>query len=468
MIFSSFEYFAFLAVVALSYWALGRLLPRWGKILYLTIASAVFYGWMMPALLVFLALSIGVNFSLGLWLTKVPRPKALPAAAVILNCLPLVFFKYTNFILSVIAPQVPSLKLILPLGISYITFVQIAFVVDISRGLKLPTFLDYAFHVAFWPKLVSGPITRVREIVPQITKKIGWRFNSTHVTVGLTIFFMGLAKKLLLADPLGNIVDWGWSSGPLDIATSWLVTASYTLQLYFDFSGYCDMAWGSAILFNIRLPINFNSPYKADSIQDFWRRWHISLSRWLRDYLYFTFGGSRCSLPKTLRNCFLTFLIGGIWHGAGWTFIVWGALHGAALSLCNLWKKLVKFRIPMPIAWLLTILFVHLAWVYFRAPDISSANHMIAAMFGLSGAESLTAFDWNWRESWFKYLVLAASVLALIPCNSMQIAISCIKRRWSLKCIICCGCVSALSLFGALLRMLAEDIQQTPFVYFQF
>ena len=165
---------------------------------------------------------------------------------------------------------------------------------------------------------------------------------------------------------------------------------------------------------------------------------------------------------------FLTFLIGGIWHGAGRTFIVWGALHGAALSLCNLWKKLIRFRTPRPIAWLLTLLFVHFAWVYFRAPDVASANVMLASMFGVAGADSLTAFDWSWKASWFKYLVLVSLLITLAGYNSMQIAIHWIKRRGVLKCIICCGCVSALCLFGSLLRMLAENVHQPPFVYFQF
>lgn len=466
MIFSSFEYFCFLTAVFAVYWALRQMLSGSGRALLLTVFSFVFYAWMSPRLLVFLVVSILVNYFGGRILANRNRGKGWLAALVGLNCAPLIFFKYTNFLLSIIG--IGPVRLALPLGISYITFVQIAYLVDTWRSKEPASLLDCAFHVSFWPKLVSGPITRAREIIPQLHTKWSGRFRSQHVYAGIVLFCIGLGKKLLLADSLASVANWGWSAGNLDCASSWLTTVCYTLQLYFDFSGYSDMAWGSAMLFNIRLPWNFNSPYKATSIQDFWRRWHISLSLWLRDYLYFTFGGSRCSLPKTLRNCFLTFLIGGIWHGAGWTFVVWGALHGFAISLCHLWKKLVPFRMPKFFGWLLTILFVHFAWVYFRAPDLSSANRMVASMFAFSPSGECAAFDWRLSESWFSYLVLAASVACLALRNSVEITKGLFRFRASWRLQLFWGTACAFMLFCSILRLSTRAIEQTPFVYFQF
>ena len=466
MIFSSFDYFCFLAIAFAAYWMLHRVLPRAGRVLLLTALSFVFYGWASPKMIVYLAISIVVNYFGGRVLTGCRRGKVWLAVLIILNCIPLVYFKYTNFFLSTVGAE--PVRLALPLGISYITFVQIAYLVDTWRSKTAASFLDCAFHVSFWPKLVSGPITRGREIIPQLHTRWCSRFRSQHVYAGLIVFFIGLGKKLLIADPLASVANWGWSASNLDCASSWLTTVCYTLQLYFDFSGYSDMAWGSAMLFNIRLPWNFNSPYKATSIQDFWRRWHISLSLWLRDYLYFTFGGSRCSLPKTLRNCFLTFLIGGIWHGAGWTFVVWGALHGLALSVCQLWKKLCPFRIPRPIGWLLTMLFVHFAWIYFRAPDFASANRMVASMLACSLGGEAASFDWSWSASWFSYFVLAVSIVFLALPNSIDITKGLFRFRSSWRWQLFWGATSAFLLFSSILRLSTRSIEQTPFVYFQF
>lgn len=479
MLFNSVEYmFLFLPIVFVGYWVLCRPLPRSWRVSALILASLVFYSWYVPkSLLLFLPLIV-INYALGMALRRW-RKKWLLTLAIMANCLPLVFFKYTDFILSTVAELISwfgggyanqPIGLALPLGISYFTFVQIAYVVDAYRGFADVSFVDYAFSVSFWPKLIAGPIVRQNEVVPQLSRKRFLNFNSTHVCIGLLTFAIGLGKKVLLADPLGGVADWGWSAhaSALDAASSWLVTVAYTLQLYFDFSGYCDMAWGVALLFNIKLPVNFMSPYKADSIQDFWRRWHISLSRWLRDYLYFSFGGSRCSLPKTLRNVFLTFLIGGIWHGAGWTFIAWGALHGIALSACNLWRKLQPRRLPRLVGWALTIVFVHFAWIFFRAPDVKSAFSMIAGMFGAYSGIGTTSYDWGLVNAWFVYVVLIVSI-AVLPCpNSMQIAFYSFRktRRWTWQ--IAGGCFVAVLVFGALLRMLAKNVVSSPFVYSQF
>lgn len=449
-----------------------------GRTSLLILASLVFYAWSAPKFLLLLVLSIVANYIGGRCLLRF-RTRGLLVFLIVVNCLPLAFYKYTNFILSAIADllgwigcdlSLPALKLALPLGISYFTFVQIAYLVDVYRKAFRTSFVDYAFHVSFFPKMIAGPITRCREIVPQLGRGAFAKFHQRHLYLGVVVFMMGLGKKVLLADPLGAVADWGWGAHelPIDAATCWLTTFCYTLQLYFDFSGYSDMAWGAAYLFNIKLPINFMSPYKADSIQDFWRRWHISLSRWLRDYLYFSFGGSRCSLPKTIRNVFLTFLIGGIWHGAGWTFVIWGAMHGVALSVCNLWRKLQRRRIPKFVGWALTIVFVHFAWVFFRAPTVSAAFGMIVGMFGGNGGIETAAYDWTLANAWFAYGTIAVALL-LLPCpNSMQIAFFALKyfRRFKMQMLF--GIWSATALFLSLLRILAKNIEPSPFVYSQF
>ena len=479
MIFSSSEYlFIFLPVTFAIYWLFARWMPRTGRVSLLVIASMVFYAWSVPKFLILLALSIGFNYIGGKWLL-LRRNKAILAIFITANCLPLAFYKYTNFILSAIADllgwigcdlSLPALKLALPLGISYFTFVQIAYLVDVYRNAVSTSFVDYAFHVSFFPKMIAGPITRWREMVPQLGCGGFPRFQSRHLYLGLVVFMIGLGKKVLLADPLGAVVDWGWGEHEfqIDAATCWLTTFCYTLQLYFDFSGYSDMAWGAAYLFNIKLPINFMSPYKADSIQDFWRRWHISLSRWLRDYLYFPFGGSRCSLPKTIRNVFLTFLIGGIWHGAGWTFVIWGAMHGVALSICNLWRKLQWRHIPNFVGWTLTIVFVHFAWVFFRAPDLSAARKMISGMLGAFSGVETVSYDWSLGNAWFVYVILFVATVILFFPNSRQIAIYSAKRYKRHMFQIVSGGLFAVVFFMVMLRMLAKNVAPSPFVYSQF
>lgn len=479
MLFSSYQYlFLFLPITFAAFWLCACWMPRTGLIAMLVLASLVFYAWSAPVFLILLSLSIVINYLGGLWLLR-SRSKSVLVVLIVVNCLPLAFYKYTNFILSSAADvlgwagcdlSLPTLKLALPLGISYFTFVQIACLVDVYRKAVMVSFVDYAFHVSFFPKMIAGPITRCREIVPQLGRGAFTRFHQRHLYLGLLVFMIGLGKKVLLADPLGAVADWGWGAHelPIDAASCWLTTFCYTLQLYFDFSGYSDMAWGSAMLFNVKLPINFLSPYKADSIQDFWRRWHISLSRWLRDYLYFSFGGSRCSLPKTIRNVFLTFLIGGIWHGAGWTFVVWGAMHGVALSVCNLWRKLQRWRIPKFVGWVLTIVFVHFAWVFFRAPTVSSALDMIMGMFGGHAGIATSAYDWAFANAWFTYGIIILA-LSLLPCpSSMQMAFFALRYFRRFKVQVMFGIWCATALFLSLLRILAKNIEPSPFVYSQF
>lgn len=480
MLFSSLEYiFIFLPVVFCLYFTVGNYLDYSKKIWILLLASLFFYAWWLPIFLPLLLTSISINFFMGNALRKNNNKKIL-LGGIILNLLPLLFFKYTNFILTNLGEfmnvfnrsvTVPHLKLVLPLGISFFTFQQIAYLVDCYRGgVEKYRFNDYALFVSFWPQLIAGPIVHHSELLPQFRKERNSRIHWRHIYCGLIIFLLGLGKKLLLADQMGMVADWGWGIHPnnLSTGTAWIVTLAYTLQLYFDFSGYCDMAMGSAFLFNIRLPLNFNSPYHALSIQDFWRRWHITLSVWLRDYIYIPLGGSRKGLVRTIVNVFTTFLIGGIWHGAGWTFIIWGAMHGFALAVNNLWKTLVSIRLNKVYGWIITFSFVHFAWIFFRAPDVNSAFDMIHRMFCTPQSKGIQSFQWAFSENALFYLTLGFIIIILPLSNTFTFGTFLIKKSRSTKLQFLTGVYCALILFLCLLRLVAKNIPQSPFLYFQF
>jgi len=467
MLFNSLEYLAWFLPVVLFLYALSRrFLPQAGTTALLVVASLVFYGWFVPRMVLFLLVMMALNWTLSRLLSWQKGGKALLVAAVTANLLPLLFYKYTTFLFP---PLAGVLKLAAPLGISYFTFVQISFLVDTYRGKEVSSFLDYALASVFWPKTVAGPIIRPERFVRQWRRPCNRRFYAHRFILAVLVFVLGLGKKVVLADPLGAMADWGWGphAQPLAAGAAWLSTFAYTLQIYFDFSGYSDMAWGSALLFNIRLPWNFNSPYKAASIQDFWRRWHISLSLWLRDYLYFTFGGSRCGLAKTIRNVFFTFLLGGIWHGAGWTFVIWGAMHGAMLSVNNLWRKLQPHRLPKILGWLLTLVGVHFAWVFFRAPDAASAFGMLKSMFGLA-ANAATGWDWTNSSPILTYPFVGLCCLLLFLPNSIQWVGGLMRRRFSLWTVAFAGLACGVIILLSLVCGLSESMPSTPFVYFKF
>ena len=479
MLFNSWEYmFCFLPVMLAAYWLALRFLSRHVATIVLLAGSLFFYGWFMPKLAVVLVVSVLVNWYLGRLVAVHRGGKPLLTVAVAANLVPLAFYKYVNFLLSAVCDalgfvgidcSIGVLRFAVPLGISYFTFVQIAYLVDSFRGKTVDSPWNYMLSVMFWPKLVAGPIIRPHEFADRYSRICSTRAIPHRFYIAIFVFLLGLFKKVFVADPLGAVADWGWAvkDTALTSGSAWYATVAYSLQLYFDFSGYSDMAWGSAMLFGIRLPWNFNSPYKSASIQDFWRRWHISLSLWLRDYLYFSFGGSRRGLAKTLRNVFLTFLLGGIWHGAGWTFVIWGAMHGAALSVNNLWRRLQSRRLPKVIGLVLTLVFVHIAWVFFRAPDATAAVRMVMAMFGLSDIATVS-YPWALKESWCDYFVMAFAVAALFSVNSNQLAGYFLRRYRSHAHQIACGLLCAALLFFSLLRMFAANIANSPFVYFQF
>ena len=326
------------------------------------------------------------------------------AAAVALNLAVLGVFKYSYFAVTnlnaAFGTDFALGSIILPLGISFFTFEQISFLVDVRRGQTRPSlFVHYALFVSFFPRLVAGPIIRYNEVAPQFAAPRPAHAFADDLAVGLTMFFIGLLKKAVLADgvaPYASPVFTAAEHGEaVDLLMAWGGALAYTCQLYFDFSGYSDMAIGAARCFGIRFPMNFDSPYKATSIIEFWRRWHITLSRFLRDYLYFSLGGNRRGPVRRYLNLLITMLLGGLWHGANWTFIVWGVLHGIYLMINHAWlavaarsPALTRFRNSRSGAVfgvILTFLAVVVAWVFFRAPSFAGAFNLLAGMAGLHG-----------------------------------------------------------------------------------
>lgn len=378
---------------------------------WLVAASLFFYGWWNPAYLGLIIGSMLFNYAVGVELTRRGgASRALLAFGVAANLALLGYYKYANFFLDNVA-RLTGLgiafdTIVLPLAISFFTFQQIAYLVDASRGETHEySFLHYCLFVLFFPQLIAGPIVHHREMLPQFRNPRVYRLDYENLAVGITIFAIGLFKKVVIADnaalhatPVFNAAAQG---AALSLFEAWSGALAYTFQLYFDFSGYSDMAIGLGRLFGIRLPVNFYSPYKATSIIDFWRRWHITLSRFLRDYLYIPLGGNRRGPARRHANLLVTMLLGGLWHGAGWTFVFWGGLHGIYLIVNHGWLALRRAVRPGARAsrfgrWaarLLTFLAVVVAWVFFRAESFEVALVMVRAMAGFGGV--LLPFDYR-------------------------------------------------------------------------
>ena len=396
---SSIFLFAFLPVV----WGVFSLLaPRATLALgWLTLASLFFYGWWNPVYLLLLGLSAVVGFAIA---RAARRDRRFVPVGVAFHLGLIGWFKYAGFLSAqleaVTGWPVAMAPVALPLAISFFTFQQIAFLVDCGRGdADEPRFLHYLLFVTFFPQLISGPIVHHRELIPQLERPV--RVASVDLAVGLTFLAAGLFKKTVLADgmalhvnPLYEAVERGV---PMGLAASWAAALGYTLQLYFDFSGYSDMAVGLARLFGIRLPLNFHSPLKSESIIEFWRRWHMTLSRFLRDYLYIPLGGNRRGGGRRWLNLLLTMVLGGLWHGASWTFVVWGGLHGAYLvanhgyrSLKRRagWERLLPAALGRPLSRLATLAAVAAAFVVFRSDDGLVALHFLTGMAGVRGIGS--------------------------------------------------------------------------------
>ncbi len=325
----------------------------------------------------------------------------MAAGAISVNLIFLIYFKYANFFVDNLSHLTGSAwtlaNVVLPLGISFFTFTQIAYLADTYQGkVKEFNFVRYALFVTYFPHLIAGPVLHHAEMMPQFAKRSVSYINWDNVAVGLSIFVLGLAKKVLIADSVADfstpIFEAVKAGGQPMLFEAWVGALAYTLQLYFDFSAYSDMAVGLSLMFNVRLPLNFNSPYKATSIIEFWRRWHMTLSRFLRDYLYIPLGGSRLGTKRRYVNLMLTMLLGGLWHGAGWTFVIWGALHGFYLLVNHAWRGLKTLlgwtdggRLASLGAGALTFLAVVVGWVFFRADSFSTAVTMLQGMAGING-----------------------------------------------------------------------------------
>lgn len=415
MLFNSYTFiFCFLPITLAVYYVLGRVAARPVALGWLVICSLVHYAWWQPSNLFLLGFSLSLNYSAGVYLGRTAggrRGKLVLILGIAVNLALLGYFKYFNFFLNIAndlaGTQWHLAGVVLPLGISFYTFQQIAYLVDAYDGLAREyNFVDYCLFVTFFPQLIAGPIVHHGEMLPQFTRQKSYRVNASDLGVGISIFLIGLFKKVVIADnvalfasPIFNAARYGKDP---TFAEGWGAALAYTFQLYYDFSGYSDMALGLGRLFGIKLPLNFNSPYKAVNIADFWRRWHMTLSRFLRDYLYFPLGGNRHGKRQRYMNLMTTMLLGGMWHGAGWTFIFWGGLHGLYLVIYSGWsefRRRIGFQRERTSRWgpllsrALTFLCVVIGWVYFRAANFRTANRMLSSMAGLHGFDLHASFD---------------------------------------------------------------------------
>ena len=395
MLFNSYAFiFVFLPFTFFIYFFLIKKgLYNYSKI-SLAILSLAFYSWWDIIYLPLILVSIIFNFGIGIALVKRTKnsyiKKIILIFGIISNLSLLGYFKYMDFFIEnynlLFSSDFPSLGIVLPLAISFFTFQQISYLVDSYKGLTNEyKFIDYTIFVTFFPQLIAGPIVHHKEMMPQFENKENKRINYENISMGLFIFSIGLFKKVVIADSFSSYVSYGFDiQEKLTFIEAWITSLSYTFQLYYDFSGYTDMAIGLALLFNIRLPINFNSPYKAINIQDFWRRWHITLSRFLRDYIYIPLGGNRTRDIMLYTNLLITFLLAGIWHGAAWTFVLWGLFHAIAIIIYKVYCKL-NIKLHFIFAWLITFNFLNITWVFFRANELDDAIKVLKGMIGLNG-----------------------------------------------------------------------------------
>lgn len=424
MLFNSYIFvFLFFPLALAGYYTLNHFQLYRASSIFLTGMSLWFYGYFNPSYLLIICGSIAVNYLISQMMIRSGQ-EYLRRFSLILgicgNVAVIFYFKYFNFFLenvnSVFGKSFELRNIVLPLGISFFTFQQISYLVDSYRGeTKGYSFDEYALFVSFFPQLIAGPIVLHNEMIPQFRQKEKRRFIPKNFSKGMYIFSLGLFKKVIIADTFGKAVSYGF--GTIDTLSSMeaLITSlSYTFQLYFDFSGYCDMAIGIGHMFNIELPQNFNSPYKSASITEFWDRWHMSLTRFLKTYIYIPLGGNRKGKIRTYINIMVVYLVSGIWHGANWTFILWGVLHGFLSCLNRLfhksWEKLGSIT-----QWALTFLTVNILWVFFRADNIQSAIAFIKNMFTLSSFKIHKDFYQCFNLPEFKFFEKQIPFLNYLP-----------------------------------------------------
>jgi D-alanyl-lipoteichoic acid acyltransferase DltB (MBOAT superfamily) len=478
---SPYFIFLFLPTSIIVYFSLNKLYAPLGKI-WLVVASLFFYGYWNTDYLFLIIISIIINFSIGQWLHSFDSyyfkknnqnsktiiffhtpniKKIILILGIIFNIALLAYYKYFDFIIfninHLFDSDFPTLNLLLPLAISFFTFQQVAYLVDSYKTeTQEYSFLNYCLFVTFFAQLIAGPIVHHKEMMPQFSDTNNSSLNINNIAKGLFIFSLGLFKKIVIADNFSIWANQGFNSTQiLTFLDAWATSFSYTFQLYYDFSAYTDMAIGAALMFNIILPKNFNSPYKALNIQDFWRRWHMTLSRWLKDYLYITLGGNRKGNSRMYLNLLLTFIIGGLWHGAAWTFIIWGMLHGIAIIIHRLWQK-IDYNLPALLSWLITFLFINLTWVFFRAPDLSSAMKIISSMF----AFHLISVEQIHTSILTLFFIIIFGGIAFIAKNSLEI----VNKKTSYTLID--SIFIALTLFLSIILSISSSASE--FLYFNF
>jgi alginate O-acetyltransferase complex protein AlgI len=471
MLFNSYDYLLwFLPGTLAVFFLLGRR-PAAAQA-WLVLASLLFYGWWNPWHLPLIAGSIVFNFAVAAALRRGAGRGTL-AFGIAGDLGLLGVYKYADFLLAnagrVTGTTPELLHLALPLGISFFTFTQIAYLVDVHRGrAQEPSAVNYGLFVTFFPHLLAGPILHHSEMMPQFALATNKRPQWDNLGAGLYLLAIGLVKKVLFADTFAPIADAGFGApATLSAPAAWAAVLAYTMQIYFDFSGYTDMALGAARMFNIRMPINFDSPYRATDIRDFWHRWHMTLSRFLREYLYIPLGGNRGGEARTAANVLATFLLGGLWHGAAWTFVVWGLLHGFAMVVCRAWGRL-GVPLPRPLAWALTFAFVAVTWVFFRASSLDSALAMLAAMAGLNAASAPGA---AWLAGVANGIAAAAAVpaawVAVPPAAALFVAFRRVNSNAlaeSFRPTLGTAAFVALALPLCVLQL----SRVTPFLYFNF
>lgn len=493
MLFNSYAFiFAFFPLAFAGFFFLARrshaLSAGW-----LALASLGFYGyWSLKALPLLLG-SICANYLLSVEISSSVRGRAhqriFLSLAVALNLAVLGFFKYADFFVSSVnvagpllgLPNLPLLHIVLPIGISFFTFTQIAFLVDCFQGkVQERNFVHYVLFVTYFPHLISGPVLHHAQMMPQFREAGTYRINFDNMSRGIILFAIGLVKKTIFADGFAGYADAVFAAvGAGQVPTvyeAWAGALAYAFQIYFDFSGYTDMALGISLMFNIVLPINFNSPYKATNIVEFWRRWHITLSSFLRDYLYIPLGGNRKGPAMRYVNLMLTMVLGGLWHGAAWTFVAWGALHGLFLCINHLWLLVVPRGLatwlPARIAGLtggaLTFMVVVAAWVVFRAGDMATSIRMWQAMAGVQATPIEFArvlhggLFWVVARSGREFLQILLPAMIWIwmlpPSDRARLALG---GRWL-------AMVQALLVCGVLILCMDSFGRYSPFLYFQF
>ncbi len=449
----------FLPLTLILYFAFAK--KETFRIWVLISASLVFYAYWDLRFLPLLVISVSFNWFCSKWHALYPNNTIL-FAGVAANLLIIGFFKYTNFILGNAAAtsgiEFAPWNIILPLGISFFTFQQISYLIDLKRGTApIYPFHKYVLYVTFFPQLIAGPIVRHNEIIAQYAFDPFRGGVYERLSRGFSLLFIGLLKKMILADTMAETASFLFNDAAtgntLSFYGSWVAAAAYTLQIYYDFSGYSDMAIGLGLMFGLTIPINFNAPYLSISIRDFWRRWHITLSRFLQDYLYIPMGGNRFGLLRQVVALMVTMLLGGLWHGAGWTFVIWGGLHGLALVLNHFWEK-TGIPLPRPIGWVLTLAFVMFGWVIFRADNLETASAIMQSMVGING------FSFNLPDINPPGQILYYALPAFIGPTSQRLATHWLRPRPVYAVIVACA------LFYLALR--AGDGNYSEFIYFQF